>query len=64
MSATSMPGICWPAHDCAEGGAVVAMPGLETLLADGGPVVAYTPGLAPEFAFILEIEGIAPVVAV
>jgi myo-inositol-1(or 4)-monophosphatase len=46
-----------------EAGAVVAMPGLETLLADGGPVVAYSPGLAPEFAFILEIEGIAPVVA-
>jgi hypothetical protein len=28
-----------------------------------GPVVAYSPGLAAEFAFILEIEGIAPVAA-
>jgi myo-inositol-1(or 4)-monophosphatase len=44
-----------------EAGATVAMPQLDTLLADGGPVVAYSPGLASEFAFILDIEKIAPV---
>ncbi|OWV94777.1 inositol monophosphatase family protein [Rhizobium sp. R693] len=42
-----------------EAGAKIAMPELQTLLDDGGPVVACSPGLAREFEFILEIEGLA-----
>ncbi|MGR8927751.1 inositol monophosphatase family protein (plasmid) [Rhizobium leguminosarum] len=41
-----------------EAGAVVAMPPVDRLLAQGGPVIAYSPGLAGEFAFILDIEGL------
>ncbi|ENN88388.1 inositol-1-monophosphatase [Rhizobium freirei PRF 81] len=44
-----------------EAGATVAMPPVDRLLADGGPVVAHSPGLADEFAFILDIEGLPPV---
>ncbi|KQV80060.1 inositol monophosphatase family protein [Rhizobium sp. Root1220] len=44
-----------------EAGAKVAMPELQTLLEHGGPVVAFTPGLAREFEFILEIEGLSAV---
>lgn len=44
-----------------EAGAMVAMPPVERLLAQGGPVIACSPGLAGEFAFILDIEGLAPV---
>ncbi|EJZ20187.1 inositol monophosphatase (plasmid) [Rhizobium sp. Pop5] len=44
-----------------EAGAMVAMPPVERLLADGGPVIAHSPGLADEFAFILDLEGLAPV---
>lgn len=43
-----------------EAGAMVAMPDVEKLLEDGGPVIAHAPGLAGEFAFILDIEGLAP----
>ncbi|MFA1673935.1 inositol monophosphatase [Rhizobium mongolense] len=43
-----------------EAGAKVAMPALPALLFEGGPVVAYSPGLAREFEFIMEIEGLAP----
>ncbi|PDT15335.1 inositol monophosphatase [Rhizobium sp. J15] len=46
-----------------EAGAMVAMPPVEKLLAQGGPVIAHSPGLAGEFAFILDIEGLAPVSA-
>lgn len=46
-----------------EAGAKVAMPELATLLTQGGPVIAHSPGLAGEFAFILEIEGLATVAA-
>jgi myo-inositol-1(or 4)-monophosphatase len=46
-----------------EAGATVAMPALQTLLEDGGPIIAFSPGLADEFAFILEIEGLSPVTA-
>jgi myo-inositol-1(or 4)-monophosphatase len=42
-----------------EAGAVVAMPPIDKLLADGGPVIAHAPGLAGEFAFILENEGLS-----
>ncbi|MBX5000209.1 inositol monophosphatase family protein [Rhizobium lentis] len=45
----------------AEAGATVVMPPVERLLAQGGPVIAHSPGLADEFAFILDIEGLAPV---
>ncbi|SCB58393.1 myo-inositol-1(or 4)-monophosphatase [Rhizobium aethiopicum] len=41
-----------------EAGATVAMPPIDKLLADGGPVMAHAPGLAAEFAFILESEGL------
>ncbi|MBX4870414.1 inositol monophosphatase family protein [Rhizobium bangladeshense] len=41
-----------------EAGATVAMPPVGRLLAGGGPVVAHTPGLADEFAFILESAGL------
>ncbi|NKK80061.1 inositol monophosphatase family protein [Rhizobium leguminosarum] len=44
-----------------EAGAVVAMPPVDSLLMNGGPVIAYSPGLAGEFAFILDIEGLAAV---
>ncbi|MCW1411710.1 inositol monophosphatase [Rhizobium sp. 1AS11] len=44
-----------------EAGAMVAMPPVDKLLEDGGPVIAHAPGLAGEFAFILDIEGLAPV---
>lgn len=44
-----------------EAGATIAMPALSTLLSDGGPVIAYSPGLARQFEFLLEIEGLAPV---
>ncbi|AJD45289.1 inositol monophosphatase [Rhizobium sp. SEMIA 4085] len=44
-----------------EAGAKVAMPALSALLFEGGPVVAYSPGLAREFEFIMEIEDLAPV---
>ncbi|NKF34653.1 inositol monophosphatase, partial [Pseudomonas sp. BGM005] len=37
-----------------EAGATVAMPPVDRLLAAGGPVIAHAPGLAREFAFILE----------
>ncbi|MGZ2486532.1 myo-inositol-1(or 4)-monophosphatase [Rhizobium pisi] len=43
-----------------EAGAMVAMPPVDSLLADGGPVIAHSPGLAGEFTFILEMEGLAP----
>ncbi|MBX5162134.1 MULTISPECIES: inositol monophosphatase family protein [unclassified Rhizobium] len=43
-----------------EAGATVAMPPVDRLLADGGPVIAHSPGLAGEFAFILDIEGLTP----
>ncbi|MBX5170993.1 inositol monophosphatase [Rhizobium sp. NZLR1b] len=43
-----------------EAGATVAMPPVYRLLADGGPVIAHSPGLAGEFAFILDIEGLTP----
>lgn len=46
-----------------EAGAKVAMPELTTLLSDGGPVVAFSPALAREFEFILEIEGLKPLAA-
>jgi myo-inositol-1(or 4)-monophosphatase len=42
-----------------EAGASVATPSLATLLSHGGPVVACAPGLASEFEFILETEGLA-----
>ncbi|MEH7906367.1 inositol monophosphatase family protein [Rhizobium laguerreae] len=41
-----------------EAGAMVAMPPVDRLLAQGGPVIAHSPGLAGEFAFILDIEGL------
>ncbi|MCH4549879.1 MULTISPECIES: inositol monophosphatase family protein [Rhizobium] len=41
-----------------EAGAMVAMPPVYKLLAQGGPVIAHSPGLAGEFAFILDIEGL------
>ena len=44
----------------AEAGAIVTTPALETLLVRGGPVIACAPGLANEFAFLAEIEGLAP----
>ncbi|MDR9771813.1 inositol monophosphatase family protein [Rhizobium hidalgonense] len=43
-----------------EAGAMVAMPDVDRMLAQGGPVVAHAPGLAGEFAFILDIEGLTP----
>ncbi|MBB2677233.1 inositol monophosphatase family protein [Rhizobium phaseoli] len=42
-----------------EAGATVAMPPVDRLLAAGGPVIAHAPGLASEFAFILENEGLS-----
>lgn len=59
-NAISMPGICLPALIAKEAGAIVAMPAIDKLLADGGPVIAHAPGLAGEFAFILDIEGLMP----
>ncbi len=44
-----------------EAGASVAMPPVQTLLTAGGPVIAFSPGLAAEFAFLLETEGLVPV---
>lgn len=44
-----------------EAGATIAIPALSALLSKGGPVVAYSPGLARQFEFLLEIEGLAPV---
>ncbi|EJT01068.1 inositol monophosphatase family protein [Rhizobium sp. CCGE 510] len=41
-----------------EAGAMVAMPDVHRLLAEGGPVIAHSPGLAGEFAFIRDIEGL------
>ncbi|OWV89386.1 inositol monophosphatase [Rhizobium sp. N122] len=41
-----------------EAGARVAMPDVDRLLANGGPVIAHSPELAGEFAFILDIEGL------
>jgi len=43
-----------------EAGAEVAMPQLDSLVAEGGSVIAYSPGLAGEFAFLLENEGLKP----
>ncbi|MBB3443712.1 MULTISPECIES: inositol monophosphatase family protein [unclassified Rhizobium] len=43
----------------AEAGAKVAIPPVAMLLEDGGPVIAHSPGLAEEFAFLLEFEGLA-----
>lgn len=40
----------------AEAGAAVSIPPLEKLLRHGGPVMACSPQLADEFAFLLEIE--------
>ncbi|TDK31312.1 inositol monophosphatase [Rhizobium deserti] len=40
-----------------EAGATVAVPPLDALLHDGGPVVACSPGLAGEFAFLMEFDG-------
>ncbi|MEN3148962.1 inositol monophosphatase family protein [Neorhizobium sp. IRAMC:178] len=42
-----------------EAGATVAVPPLEELLSRGGPVVACSPGLAGEFAFLMEMEGLS-----
>jgi len=44
-----------------EAGATVAVPGLEELLTRGGPVVACSPGLTGEFAFLVEMEGLRAV---
>ncbi|MDC9835991.1 inositol monophosphatase family protein [Rhizobium binxianense] len=41
-----------------EAGAAVAMPDVDRLLVQGGPVIAHAPGLAGEFAFILDIAGL------
>jgi myo-inositol-1(or 4)-monophosphatase len=41
-----------------EAGAVIAVPPIEELLADGGPVVACSPGLAAEFTFLMEMDGL------
>ena len=43
----------------AEAGAKVAIPPVDMLLKDGGPVIAHSPGLAEEFAFLIEFEGLA-----
>lgn len=43
-----------------EAGAKVAMPRLSDLLYDGGPVIAYSAGMESEFAFLLDLEGLAP----
>lgn len=43
----------------AEAGAKVAIPPVDMLLEDGGPVIAHSPGLAEEFAFLVEFEGLA-----
>ena len=40
-----------------EAGATVLLPPLDDLLADGGPVIAAAPGLAEEFAFLLQQTG-------
>ena len=42
----------------AEAGAKVAIPPVYMLLEDGGPVIAHSPGLAEEFAFLVEFEGL------
>ncbi|CAN7670352.1 inositol monophosphatase family protein [Neorhizobium tomejilense] len=42
----------------AEAGATIAVPPLEELLSRGGPVVVCSPGLAGEFAFLMEMEGL------
>jgi myo-inositol-1(or 4)-monophosphatase len=42
-----------------EAGAKVAIPSVDALLEHGGPVIAHSPGLATEFAFLLEFEGLA-----
>ncbi|MGK6314255.1 inositol monophosphatase family protein [Neorhizobium sp. DT-125] len=41
-----------------EAGAIVAVPPLADLLQRGGPVVACAPGLAGEFSFLMEMEGL------
>ncbi|MCQ1800117.1 inositol monophosphatase, partial [Neorhizobium galegae] len=41
-----------------EAGATIAVPPLDELLSRGGPVVACSPGLAGEFAFLMEMEGL------
>ncbi|WP_117193309.1 inositol monophosphatase family protein [Rhizobium terrae] len=41
-----------------EAGAVVAIPPLGLLLRQGGPVVACSPGLEDEFAFLMDMEGL------
>jgi myo-inositol-1(or 4)-monophosphatase len=43
----------------AEAGAKVAIPPVDILLKDGGPVIAHSPGLAEEFACLIEFEGLA-----
>lgn len=43
----------------AEAGATVAIPSLETLLAAGGPAIAFAPGLTREFSFLVDMEGLA-----
>lgn len=43
-----------------EAGAKVAMPRLPDLLDDGGPVIAYSAGMESEFAFLIDLEGLAP----
>jgi myo-inositol-1(or 4)-monophosphatase len=42
-----------------EAGATVGVPPLDDLLSRGGPVVACSPGLQSEFAFLMEMEGLA-----
>ncbi|EUB99045.1 inositol monophosphatase [Rhizobium sp. CF080] len=41
-----------------EAGATIAVPPLDELLSRGGPVVACSPGLTDEFAFLMEMEGL------
>lgn len=41
-----------------EAGATVAIPPLDQLLQQGGPVVACAPGLDDEFSFLMEMEGL------
>jgi myo-inositol-1(or 4)-monophosphatase len=43
----------------AEAGAKVAIPPVDRLLQHGGPVIAHSPGLAEEFVFLVEFEGLA-----
>ncbi len=42
----------------AEAGAIVTMPPLESLLVNGGPIIASAPGLTGEFSFLREMENL------